>query len=94
MPGDLDRRLRGIAWSAGTGPLVCDVGAIVQVDIATIDLLARMALAARRAGHDLWLVRAPDELRRLVGLCGLAGVIRCGTPDQAVMRAGRPKSGK
>ena len=45
-------------------------------DLRTVDLLARVALAARRSGCELRLGRATPELRELLVLCGLAQVLR------------------
>lgn len=63
------------------------------MDLATVDALARMALAARRLGCGLEIERAPAELRELLELAGLARVVRC-PPAQAGRRGGRPNSGK
>jgi anti-anti-sigma regulatory factor len=54
---------------------VVDVSALPP-DLATIDALARLALAARRRGRRMRLRGADDELRRLIGFTGLAGVLR------------------
>jgi ABC-type transporter Mla MlaB component len=40
-------------------------------DVATVDALARLQLAARRAGGRLRLRKAPDELVELITFCGL-----------------------
>jgi hypothetical protein len=41
-------------------------------DMAVLDALARLALAARRLGLELRLAQAPVELLELVALAGLA----------------------
>jgi hypothetical protein len=38
-----------------------------------VDALARLQLAARRAGFELRVVQAPDELRCAIELTGLSG---------------------
>ena len=44
-------------------------------DIVTVDALARLQLAARRAGR-LQLRDASDDLRKLIGFVGLDDVLR------------------
>jgi hypothetical protein len=58
--------------------VVCDVGALPPPDLGTVDALARLALALRRAGCAVSLVRASSELRELLGLSGLTRVMPCG----------------
>jgi hypothetical protein len=59
--------------------------------LATIDVLARLQLAARRAGCQLRL-RGPSaelcELVRLAGLAGALGVEACGEPEEREERVG------
>jgi hypothetical protein len=45
---------------------------VIRADLATIDLLARFALIARRHGATIRLEHASRELLELLGLCGLA----------------------
>ena len=45
------------------------------MDLAVVDTLARLALAERRRGRKLRLVSAPMELRELLVLTGLDGVL-------------------
>jgi anti-anti-sigma regulatory factor len=45
------------------------------VDLAAVDTLARLALTARRRGRMLRLGRVPDDLRELLVLTGLDGVL-------------------
>jgi hypothetical protein len=54
--------------------LPCDVRAL-RADVAAVDALARLQLAARRAGFELRVVRATAELRSLIDLTGLATVL-------------------
>ena len=53
----------------------CDVSDVVDADAATIDLLARLSLGAKRLGCELSLHGASDELLALVGWCGLGAVL-------------------
>jgi anti-anti-sigma regulatory factor len=45
------------------------------MDLAVVDMLARLALAERRKGRVLRLGRVPAELRELLVLTGLDGVL-------------------
>lgn len=51
--------------------LVCDVAGVARPDASTLDLIARLALTARRLGREMQLrhVSAPlEDLLRFVGL--------------------------
>jgi hypothetical protein len=63
--------------------VVCDLRAVAPCNMRTIDLLARLALSARREGRRLVVRGAPEELRELVELAGLAEVLPC-PPDSGV----------
>ena len=52
--------------------VVCDAGSITDPDLGTVDALARLRLAARRAGYELRLARVPPQLTELVDLAGLS----------------------
>jgi gamma-glutamyl:cysteine ligase YbdK (ATP-grasp superfamily) len=54
--------------------LPCQVGAL-DADAATLDLLARLQLAARRLGIEVRLLDASPELRELVAFAGLTGAL-------------------
>jgi hypothetical protein len=55
--------------------LSCDVGAL-PADGVALDALARLQLAARRAGLDLQLCNASDDLCCLIRFTGLEEVLR------------------
>jgi anti-anti-sigma regulatory factor len=55
--------------------IVCDVGALVSPDAATIDALARLQLTLRRLGFELRLRHVPDELAELIAFAGLSDVL-------------------
>ena len=55
------------------------------VDLGVLDVLARLALAARRRGTRLE-VRGGEDLARLLHLCGLAGLV--------VQPLGQPEAGE
>jgi anti-anti-sigma regulatory factor len=55
--------------------IVYDVGSLAP-DAATVDVLARLHVELRQRGRDLYLRDVSPELRALLDLCGLAGVLR------------------
>jgi hypothetical protein len=60
-------------------------------DMATVNGLARMALAAGRLGLDLRLRHASPELRAIIVFAGLGGVLGVemgGEPEQPEQRVG------
>jgi len=59
--------------------ILVDAATFGRPDAATIDALARLALTARRRGCRVRLVHASADLRDLVVLVGLAGVMPCET---------------
>jgi anti-anti-sigma regulatory factor len=54
--------------------IVCDLGG-VAADCVTVDALARIHLAARRAGVGLDVRHASEELRELLVFTGLSEVL-------------------
>ncbi|MEU5277421.1 STAS domain-containing protein [Streptomyces asoensis] len=63
--------VRALLEAAGAPVVVCDVAGIGPPGLVAVDLLARLQLAARRAGGHIRL-RAPDPaLRALLDLVGL-----------------------
>ena len=64
---------------AGSNPaqIECDVSSLERADLATVDVLARLALEARRLGAMLQLARPSRELREMVALAGLEEVLPC-----------------
>lgn len=69
----LHRRVTALARSSGT--LVIDLGAFTGGGLAALDLLARLALTARRHGCAVRLRRTPPELAALLGAVGLDEVL-------------------
>ena len=45
-------------------------------DLGIVEALARLQLAARRCGYRVDVTEAPDEVRELIELAGLALVLR------------------
>ncbi len=56
-------------------PLVCDLSTLGSADAETIDLLARLQLAARRHGRTLRLLDASPALVDLIAFVGLNAVL-------------------
>jgi hypothetical protein len=56
-------------------PIVFDAAGLAP-DAATVDLLARLQLAARRAGVELLLRRPSADLVALLAFAGLADALR------------------
>lgn len=56
----------------GTGVVVCDVGGVGPPGLGVVEVVARLQLAARRAGGRIRLRAAEPALRALLDLVGLA----------------------
>ncbi|GHK00620.1 STAS domain-containing protein [Streptomyces sp. NPDC003753] len=77
----LGDNVRALLETTGTGVVVCDVGALRPVRLATVDVLARLQLAARRAGGRIRLRDPAPALRALLDLVGLPIELE-GQPEQ------------
>ena len=66
----LCERLRGL-YGAGAREVVCDLGAVTRADLAAVETVARLGLAARRAGGRVLLRNAGAGLVALLELTGL-----------------------
>jgi ABC-type transporter Mla MlaB component len=73
IPG-LCRRVGGLLEDSD-GPLVCDVGELVDPDAVAIDALARLQLTARRCERHVELHGAGGALKDLLALTGLSEVV-------------------
>lgn len=74
------------------GLVVVDVAALHHPDVATLDALARLQLAARRCGYRVQFRRACADLRDLMALAGLDDVLPL-CPDSGSPDSGSPDSG-
>jgi hypothetical protein len=81
--------LRALVRAAGAERVVCDVGALVGPDLATVDALACLQFAVLRLGCRLRLRRASPELQELLGLMGLAEALGLEVGRQAEEREQR-----
>jgi hypothetical protein len=62
-----------------------------MADLALVDALARLQLAARRSGYEIAVTRAPRDVVELIELAGLSdvlGVEAVGQPEQREQRLG------
>jgi ABC-type transporter Mla MlaB component len=67
----LCQRVRALIWCGPCDGLVCDVSAIEVADLDLVDQLARLRLAARRAGGMVTFRCADEALQALLTLVGL-----------------------
>jgi hypothetical protein len=74
-----DRASAGLI-RCGPGIVTCDVGAIDEPALPTIEVLSRLALAARRGRGQMRLEHASPAILELIELCGLAQVLPCAEP--------------
>ncbi|WP_436776249.1 STAS domain-containing protein [Yinghuangia sp. YIM S09857] len=72
--------------------LVCDVGADCRADLALVDALARLRLAARRRGRAYQIRDAPPALTDLLGLVGLRGAVPVAGTAPPPRPAGPPRT--
>ncbi|MFF5182634.1 STAS domain-containing protein [Streptomyces sp. NPDC000345] len=63
--------VRALLAAGGGGVVVCEVSALGPPGLAAVDLLARLQLAARRAGGRIRLRAPGPALRALLDLVGL-----------------------
>jgi len=66
--------------------IVCDLSALAGADVETVDLLARLQLAAQRQGRMLLFVHASPALLELIAFCGLDAVLRVESGREAEQR--------
>lgn len=73
-------RLRALLESNADDRIICDVGGLVQVDVATVEALARLQLVARRCRRQFRVRNASAELVDLLALVGLCEVVPIEVP--------------
>jgi hypothetical protein len=69
--GGLPDQLRLMLPDAAGAEVICDVGAVDDPDLVTVEVLARMQLSARRLGFSLEVRHASARLAGLLELTGL-----------------------
>ncbi|MGC4949856.1 STAS domain-containing protein [Streptomyces sp. DT224] len=68
-----------LTTSADPTTVYCDLSGVVHPDLTTVEAIARLSLTARRTGVcELRLRGTPPELRTLLELVGLGGVLTQG----------------
>ncbi|HEV7897822.1 MAG TPA: STAS domain-containing protein [Planosporangium sp.] len=92
IPG-LCERLTVLLRNTRAAVVTCDVGAITHPDIATIEVLARLRLTARRLGCDLRVHGANHRLTELLAVTGLDDVLGHSSGSVAEPRR-QPEQGK
>jgi hypothetical protein len=87
------RAVGRIDAQGGDPAIVCDVRSIIHPDLASLDLVARIVLEARRRRRDITVKGATDGLIGLLALAGLDEVVPCGPlgPSLAVEVVGQPE---
>jgi ABC-type transporter Mla MlaB component len=73
--GQLCGRIVGLLQRSDADLIICDMGAIVDPDAVTIEALCRLQLTAHRLGRRVQLLDACGQLRDLLDLTGLSGVV-------------------
>jgi anti-anti-sigma regulatory factor len=80
VPG-LCAEVRALLAGSGARVVVCDAGGLGPPGLAAVDLLARLELAARRAGGRILLRDADPALHALLDLVGLRFQVE-GQPEE------------
>jgi hypothetical protein len=83
-------RARSLVAATHADVVVCDVGALVDPDLAAVDVCARLQLEAKRAGRRVQVRSACDGLRRLIELAGLCDLL-LGRADLCVEEEREPE---
>lgn len=72
---DLVARVRRLLAVGGSARVFCDVAAVPEPDVETLDVLAQLQLAARRKGGQLLLRNPSRQLQELLVLTGFCDVL-------------------
>lgn len=72
----LQERVRALLESSDADLIICDVEALDDPDVVTVEVLARLQLTARRLGREVQFRHACNELKDLLALTGLDDVVR------------------
>ncbi|QES34477.1 hypothetical protein DEJ48_14680 [Streptomyces venezuelae] len=71
----LSERVAAARHGPHGGDVICDVAAVTTADLPTVDAVARLHLAARRAGGRIRLRNPTPALLALLGLVGLVELL-------------------
>jgi anti-anti-sigma factor len=66
----------GVLDSSGAEQVICDVTAVSAPDAVAVDALARLQLAVRRRGSQVWLRTGDGPVADLLMLAGLHEIVR------------------
>jgi ABC-type transporter Mla MlaB component len=72
----LCEQVRALVHGGEADLVICDLGALTDADLGTIDALARVQLTSRRVGCKVSVRNAPPGLGDLLLLAGLGQVVR------------------
>ena len=86
----LGRQVRSLLDQGDVAQIVCDVGSLTRSDVAVVDALCRMHLAARRRGCQPRLRGASTGLLELLFLTGLSDVVPV-VPPSGIGAEGQPE---
>jgi ABC-type transporter Mla MlaB component len=86
----LGRQVRSLLGEGDVAQIVCDVGSLTHADVAVVDALCRMRLAARRRGCKLRRRGVSTGLLELLFLTGLSDVVSV-VPPLGVGAEGQPE---
>jgi ABC-type transporter Mla MlaB component len=78
-PGDVAALCEDVRVSVGrrgAALVICDLGALTDADLGTLEALARLRLTSQRLGCQMGVRNAPARLRDLILLAGLGRVVR------------------
>lgn len=75
---DLYARFGDVLREDGGTSVVCDLDEVVQGDLVVVELLARLALTAQRAGLTLRVRHLTEDLEALLAFLGLSEVLDLG----------------
>lgn len=89
----LCERVRALIEVDSAGHVVCDVAELGAPDAVAIDVLARLQLMAAGSGRRIVLRHASSDLRALIGLTGMCGVLIWRGESRVQMRR-QPEEGK
>ena len=73
---DQCRRLAVLLLDSGATVVICDLVSIDQVDVVTVELVARLQLTASRLGRRVRLRSASQRMIQLLTLMGLHHVVQ------------------
>jgi hypothetical protein len=74
VPGLCDNVCALLRASAAT-LILCDVGAVIDPDVAAVEALARLRVATRRLGRRMRVWNASEDFEALLAFMGLGDVL-------------------